>query len=322
LFAEQAFARLVRSGASAALRVLAALVGTLPWRALRWPGAGLGWFVGSLLRVRRAHVDEAMRAASIVDVRGEARAMYRSLGTSAMELLYMARRGGEATAHAAFDPASEARWRAALGRGRGVVLAASHTGNWDLAACRLARDVELLVVTKRLSVRALDAFWQSTRAARGVTLADARGALARARAVLGRNGAVAMMIDQVPSQARHAIEAEFLGRRALVDRAPAALAAACRVPLVVAASRREADGRHVLVVLGVIEPPARPSRRWVQEATVTATDRLAEFVRARPGQWLWLHRRWRAIDPGREPRRALVDESRRGPAVAYFEDTT
>ena len=60
-------------------------------------------------------------------------------------------------------------------------------------------------MTKHLRVEALDVFWQATRAAHGVRLADSRGALARARAVLGRGGAVAMMIDQVPERAQHAV---------------------------------------------------------------------------------------------------------------------
>jgi KDO2-lipid IV(A) lauroyltransferase len=289
---------------AALLRVLSRAVGLLPWRALPALGAVLGWIVGSVVRVRRAHVERGMRAAGIRDVGIEARAMYRSLGTSAVELLYLAARGAEAAAHARVDPASERCWQQALGRGRGVVIAASHTGNWDLAACTVARDVELLVVTKRLRVRSLDSFWQSTRAAQGVALTEPSGALARARAVLGRGGAVAMMIDQVPASARHAIAAEFLGRMATVDRAPAVLAAACRAPLVVAASRREASGRHVLVVLDVLEPGPRPSRAWVMQATAAATRALDQFVRAHPSQWLWLHRRWKPLD--RKPQRTTL----------------
>jgi Kdo2-lipid IVA lauroyltransferase/acyltransferase len=263
---------------------------------MRVLGGLVGWFVASVLRVRRAHVERAMRAAGLADPQAEARAMYRSLATSALEFLRLAARGMEATGHARIDGASRARWQEALGRRRGVVVAASHTGNWDLAACTMARDIELVVVTKRLSVRSLDAFWQSTRAAMGVGLVDARGAMKRAREVIGRGGAVAMMIDQVPASADHAIEAEFLGRTASVDRAPAALAAACRAPLVVAASRREANGEHVLLVLDVLVPPPRPSRAWVTQATATATRALDHFVRSHPSQWLWLHRRWKRLD--------------------------
>jgi KDO2-lipid IV(A) lauroyltransferase len=301
---------------TAVLRALALLAGALPWRAIDALGAILGWLAGGVLRIRRAHVEGAMRAANIADPAREARAMYRALGVSAWELLRVARRS-DAVGRAAFEPASEARWRAALAGGRGVVVAASHTGNWDLAACRVARDTELLVVTKHLHARGFDRFWQETRSARGVVLADAVGAVRRARAVLRRGGAVAMMIDQVPASASHAVEAEFLGRPAFVDRAPAALAAACRVPLVLAASRRDEHGTTEIVVFDVLEPPARPSPRWVQDATVAATSALDAFVRAHPSQWLWLHRRWRT--PGRTldrpPRGAMLAARCPTPAI-------
>ncbi|MDP9001885.1 MAG: lysophospholipid acyltransferase family protein [Myxococcota bacterium] len=292
---------------SALLRVLAAAVGALPWRSLRVLGAALGWIAGTALRIRRRHVEHAMREAGIVDAGAEVNAMYRSLGTSAFEFLHLASNGVCATMHAHVDPASRDLWWAALERGSGIVIAASHTGNWDLAACAVAREVELLVVTKRLRVRALDAFWQKARAAQGIRLSNAVGVIARARTVLGRGGAVAMMIDQVPMSSRHAVAAEFLGRRALIDRGPAALAAACRAPLVVAASRREASGEHVLVVLDVIVPPHRPSRSWIIDATAAATRALDRFVRAHPSQWLWLHRRWKVLD--RAPRRTTLDAS-------------
>jgi KDO2-lipid IV(A) lauroyltransferase len=286
---------------AALLRLLSSAVGLLSWRALPRLGKVLGWVAGTVLRVRRAHVEQSMHSAGIANPRASAQAMYDSLGASALELLYMAGRGADSTAHVRIDGTSRVRWQKALARGRGVVIAASHTGNWDLAACAVAREAELLVVTKRLSVRWLDAFWQSARMARGVSLVEPRGAIARARAALARGGVVAMMVDQVPASPRHAVTAEFLGRPALVDRAPAATAAACRAPLVVAASRREPDGEHVLVVLEVLDPPQRPSRSWVSRATVTATRALDQFVRAHPSQWLWLHRRWKALDRAQRP---------------------
>ena len=150
-------------------------------------------------------------------------------------------------------------------------------------------------MTKHLHVGWLDRLWQGTRAALGVRLSDARGALARARATLERAGAVAMMIDQVPDHPRHAVPVAFLGRPALADRGPAALAASAGCPLVVAASRRDARGEHELCVLCVLVPPPRPGRAWVEEATRAATAALERFVRASPSQWLWLHRRWKPM---------------------------
>jgi KDO2-lipid IV(A) lauroyltransferase len=261
----------------------------------RIAGALLGWLAGSVLRIRRAHVEGAMRAAGIADAGRQARAMYRALGASVIEFLWMAARGPSVLGVVTIEPSSKVRWAKAVSAGCGVVVAASHTGNWDLSACAIAREVELLVVTKRLSVRWLDRFWQSTRARLGVGLSDALGAVGRAREVLRRGGAVAMMIDQVPAAGRRSVPVSFLGQRALADRAPAAMAAMAGAPLVVAAARRDPSGRHVLSVLEVLTPPARPGPAWIDDATRRATRELERFVLAHPDQWLWMHRRWKPM---------------------------
>ncbi|MDP9036769.1 MAG: lysophospholipid acyltransferase family protein [Myxococcota bacterium] len=285
------------------MRALAWLAAVLPRPTIRFLGAILGWFVGSILRVRRAQVEAAMRRAGIACPPREAAAMYRSLGASVWEFLRLCGRRSEMIRGVGFQAGSAVRWARALGQGRGVVVAASHTGNWDLVACAIARHVELLVITKRLRVRWLDSFWQSRRAAHGVRLADGSGALAQARATLARGGVVAMMIDQVPPPNARAVEAVFLGERAVIDRGPALLAVACRAPLVVAASRRGRPGGsvdHLIEVLDVLQPPS-PSARgrvaWVDTATVAATHALETFVRSHPSQWLWLHRRWKRPRP-------------------------
>lgn len=274
---------------------LTRIVGLQRWRALRTSGAWLGWLVGGVLRIRRAQVEEAMGLAGVHGPRETAAQMYRALGSSAVEFLWLAAHAKSALAHARMDSMSRERWTSARAHGRGVVIAASHTGNWDLAACALAQEVELLVVTKRLTRPAIDLFWQTTRERMGVRLIAAAGALAASQATLARAGAVAMMIDQAPDSRRHASRAAFLGQQAWVDRAPAALAARSRAPMVVAASRREADGEHVLEVLDVLCPPTRGLPRWIDEATLSATRSLEAFVRRYPAQWLWLHRRWKPL---------------------------
>jgi Kdo2-lipid IVA lauroyltransferase/acyltransferase len=282
------------------LRLLTAFVGKWPWSAMRALGAILGWTAGSLLGIRRTHVVEAMRTAGVIDPVRSARAMYRSLGASAMEFLWLAARGEAASGHVRLSSESAILWDQAVSRGRGVVIAASHTGNWDLAACAMARRAPLLVVTKHLRAAGIDQFWQRARARLGVMLVPGEGALKSAATVLRRGGSVAMMIDQVPVSVRGALEIEFLGRVALVDRAPAALAARERAPLVVAAARREPSGDHVLCVLDVLDPPERPGQDWIDSATIAATRALDAFVRTYPSQWLWMHRRWRT--PGVAPR--------------------
>jgi KDO2-lipid IV(A) lauroyltransferase len=256
-------------------------------------GSLLGFIAGSLLRIRRAHVVASMTRAGVANPNRAASAMYRALGISAVEFLFLGA-SENASADADVESSSRVSLAAARSLGRGLVIAASHTGNWDLAACAIAKELPLLVVTKRLKIRWIDAFWQNTRARLGVRLCEAAGAMSLARAQLAADGAVAMMIDQVPNKRSHAEEISFLGEPAFVDRAPATVAARHRAPLVVSAARRLKDGTQELAVLDVIVPPAHAGRAWIDEATLRATRALEKFVIENPSEWLWMHRRWRA----------------------------
>src|SRR5215472_6043107 len=156
------------------LSALAWFVARLPFAWLRGLGALLGWLAGSLLRIRRAHVETAMLAAGVSKPKRTAQAMYANLGAGVAELLWLSRHGPTALIRnpqgfrwgawgerrrsphrgsiVSIDPASRALIQRARALGRGIVLAASHTGNWELAACTFAQSVELHVVAKELRV--------------------------------------------------------------------------------------------------------------------------------------------------------------------------
>src|SRR6266542_3122671 len=274
-----------------ALNLLARTVALLPWSWLRRLGAAVGAFAGSILRIRRRHVERSIRRAGLADPPAAARAMYSSLGTALLEFLWIAGRGVPPESCVRLTE----RASAALRRYRGaLIVATAHTGNWDLLACVAAREhVPLTVITKRLSVRWLDRFWHGVRRLQGIELLSGEALFARASGALARGRAVALLIDQAPERSSAAIEANFMGQRARCDLMPALLAARTRVPLALALGRRTTDGRHELDIPLVLEPPLGPSRAWVERATCDLQSQLEQFVRAHPSQWLWLHRRWK-----------------------------
>jgi KDO2-lipid IV(A) lauroyltransferase len=280
--------------------VLAWGVGLFPRDAIPKLGAALGWLAGTALRIRRAHVERSMKLAGIARSRAGSLAdlMYRSLGLSLVEMLWLAAHPElPASRLATIDEYSRAALADAREKGRGIVLATAHAGNWELAAAALAEVYPLTVVVKPMSVGWVERFCRGARLSRGVGLATPANALDGSRAALARGEIVAMLIDQVPGRASHAIQTDFLCGRADVDRSPAALASYMRSPLVVAVSRRVGGGGHVLEVLAVLHPPERDRRAWVEEATRTATRVLERWIHAHPYDWLWMHRRWR-LAPG------------------------
>lgn len=303
------------------MRVVAWLVARLPWRATAWLGAALGALAGGVLRVRRRATEAALARAGIERPRRTAARVYASLGTVVFELLWLAGRPPEALDRlAGFAPGDAERLDALLAEGRGLVVATAHTGNWDLAACAAARWLgrrgDLHVVTKRLSWRALDRFWQRLRADRGVRLHDAAGAVARVRAALAAGGVAALLVDQSPDPARAAILAPFLGAEARHDPAPALLAARARAPIAVVLGRRLADGTHRLQLALVIAAAELRGHAAIASATRRIAAAVERFVLATPDQWLWLHRRWKpgavAAPPApRRPRAAAAPSADR-----------
>jgi KDO2-lipid IV(A) lauroyltransferase len=279
--------------------VLARAVARLPWSRLRSLGAVLGFVAGSVFRIRRAHVENSLENAGISRASDVARAMYASLGTAVLEFLWLVARGVPPAETIEFTSDARAAF-ARFGRGappgssRGVVVATAHTGNWDFVGCVLAAEyVDLTVVTKRLSAKGLDVFWQQRRTAFGIDLLDGEGVFARATHALGRGRAVTMLVDQAPERHSAVMELPFLGQTARCDTTPALLAARTGAPLVLALGRRLPDGRHSVDVPMVLEPPARASHAWVEDATRQINAELERFVRQYPAQWLWMHRRWK-----------------------------
>lgn len=248
------------------------MISVLPWWAMRPLGAMLGFVAGSVLRIRRGHVDRAMER---VGARASAAAMYRALGAGVFELLWLAsasktRRDAVLDRYAQVDPLPDGA----------AVLGASHTGNWELAAAAVARTRPLFVVAKPFSNARFDAFVARLRAKLGVLTIDPRGAARSVVKALRSGALVVMPIDQVPDRVAHATIATFLGARAYVDRAPFVLARRANVKVLVCAAHREGD-RHRARVLAAVSDPAE------------ATAVLDGFVRAHPESWMWLHRRWK-----------------------------
>ena len=270
------------------LRALAWMIGLLPFTALPRLGDVLAFLACDVLRIRRAHVRSALARASLSIAPRE---VYRQLGASLLELLWLSARPNEDLGRLVRIEGLE-RFEAARALGRGVIVATAHTGNWDLAACACAIRAPLSVVTKRLSSRSLDAFWQETRRARGVDLVPAPdGGVFRAlTARLTAGGAVALLVDQDPERTTSVVSAPFLGAVALHDTLPATVSARTGAPIVVAFARRAFDG-HVVEIVDVIEPPV--DRGSIAVATRRIAAALDAYVRAAPETWLWLHRRWK-----------------------------
>jgi Kdo2-lipid IVA lauroyltransferase/acyltransferase len=289
------------------LRILARLFALFSFRSLPAIGRIVAFLAHDVLRIRRAHVRASLRRASI---HADSLDVYRELGTSACELLWLSGRP-DVNAASLVTVVGRERFDEARALGRGVIVATAHTGNWDLTACACASLVPLSVVTKRLSSRSVDDFWQSTRRARGVDLVAAPdGSVLRTiRDRLAAGQAVALLVDQDPERVTSVVEADFLGATAVHDTLAATIAARTGAPIVVAFARRNGSEHVVEIIESIVPPPSadrgaerRGDRTWIAATTRRIASHLDAFVRRSPTGWLWLHRRWKTtLTPRRAP---------------------
>ena len=250
----------------------------------------LAFVVGHVVRLRRAHVESALARCDVGDPSVLASAFYRGLSANLFDLLAVA--GGRDLGPRSVRLTEAARAELLSARGgasspRPVVIAASHTGNWELAAFALARECPVTVVAKRQGVSSVDRYVNEVRSRFGVTVLAPLGAFATASRALSEGQVVVMPIDQVPDRAEHGDVVRFLGADALVDRAPFVLAKRVGATVLVAAC--EGTNVHVIDVLlpSQLECPREAARR--------ATLALDAHVRSHPTSWLWLHRRWKGV---------------------------
>lgn len=185
--------------------------------------------------------------------------------------------------------------------GRGVVLLASHFGNWELMATAGAvAGYKISAVARPLDDPDLEEFIRDIRESSGLQIIPRRTSALAVVRKLRRNEIVGILADQ--NTRKQNVFVDFFGIKAATTPGPAILALRTGAHLVPAFMLREGPGKHRLIV----EEPIEPVRTGDQEADVIATtqkcaDILEKYVREYPSQWFWVHRRWRSRPHGEQP---------------------
>jgi KDO2-lipid IV(A) lauroyltransferase len=176
---------------------------------------------------------------------------------------------------------------AAAAEGRPAVLVTGHFGQWEAGRAWLKACVaEAAGVYRPLNNRHLERIYRRQLDVGGSPMFVKGGRGLRGLvAHVARGGLAALLTDQYD---RRAPLIDFLGRPAPAVTIAAELALKFRAPLIPAYGTRAPDGLHVAVELEAPIPHTTAA-----EMTQALNDSLAARVRADPGQYLWLHRRWR-----------------------------
>lgn len=280
------------------------VVGRLPRPVAAWIGRRLGDLGFVVLRRRRGvtlanlrHAFPEMRAA---ERRRLARQSWQHLGLTFIEWCALLVRPIDRFLEQVSLEGVEHLDAAMAEHGRALMLTA-HLGNWELlAAARRLTPYELAVVVRPLDAFGLNALAERLRLKAGVELIDKRQALRPVLTALAGGRLVAILLDQNASR-REGVFVPFFGRLASTSRAMAVLARRTGAPVLPIFTRREADGRHRVIIHPPLPPlPMNAGEAAVVDLTARCTAAIEAAIREAPEQWLWIHARWRTRPPNEQ----------------------
>lgn len=185
-------------------------------------------------------------------------------------------------------------WERASAKGAGVLFVACHLGFWEmLAAAGGLSGMPLTVVTTTLKPRWLDEMITARRLSTGVRAAYHPGSVPSVLRALRKGESVAFMNDQY-ARPPMGVPVRFFGVDVDTLAAVAPLAKRTGAAIVpVSAYRDEAGVSRV-----VIEPELDlgEAQGDAKAGTQVLAAKVEQWVRRRPEQWLWIHRRFKNVD--------------------------
>lgn len=284
----------------ALVRLVAGLLRWLPRRAAsglaRFCARLLDRFVPRLRRVARRNLELAMPGLAPHERERIIDGVFRSV---AGVLVAIARfpsigRGNvhEWIRYEGFEHYEEARRR-----GRGVLFATAHLGNWELSAFAHALMAEpMYVVVRPLDNPLLDAWAERRRRFSGNQVIGKKDPARGILRALAANEAVGILIDQNTSP-QEGVFVDFFGVKACAHAGFARLAARSGAAVIPGfALWSPGENRYVLRFY----PPV-PMMGDAAADTQRLHAHLESVIRDYPDQWLWIHRRWKTRPEGEPP---------------------
>jgi KDO2-lipid IV(A) lauroyltransferase len=278
-------------------RMLMGFVRCLGWNASRRFGRWVGRRAHNRARKTREAVLENLALAfpemPADQRRGLARKVFEHFGMAAAECINV-RKLKDLTSYVEMEPASRRVMDDIMARGRGVVYATAHCGNWELMARALSRYGYPVNTIGRKSydprfTRLIDRFRHQ-----GAVNTLWRGEpdlMERMTRVLKKGELMGLLIDQdtkVPGAF-----VPFFGKAAHTPTAASLVARSAEAPVVTGFNHRLPGGGYRIVVQEYVPSDLPDLEQAVLEDTRQMTARIEAHVREHPEEWVWMHRRWK-----------------------------
>src|SRR5580704_12842386 len=179
----------------------------------------------------------------------------------------------------------------ALAAGRRVILFSGHLANWEIAALAGGQyGLDVAQIYRAANNPLVDRMLARLRGNPGELIPKGAVASRRAFAALRRGGHLSLLVDQ---KLNDGIAVPFFGREAMTAPALAMLALHFDCDVLPVRVERLEGAHFQLTVHPRLEVTRTGDRDADILALMTEVNRMIEgWIRERPEQWLWLHRRW------------------------------
>ncbi len=255
-------------------------------------GRTIGFISPNASHRARGHIARAMPELRAQEVRRIVWAMWANLGRNMAELAHLPTLGDRSGPDGRIEIVGQEHICDAIQSDSAVLFFSAHLGNWEcLPFLEGGPDRSIAVVHRQANNPFVERLLARAREATAVELV-AKGPQG-ARRLLGLVKAkyiIAMLADQ---KLNDGIAVPFFGRDAMTAPALAQFALHYDLPVLPVRCERLMGARFRITVSPPLDHPNSGDRDADVRAMMTEVNQIIEnWIRERPEQWLWLHRRW------------------------------
>lgn len=188
-------------------------------------------------------------------------------------------------------------------KGKSVLVVTGHLGNWELFAFAFGALFEpISFLARPLDNQRLERFTYEIRSKFGNRPLNKTNSIYSAIRTLRKGGVIGVLAD-VNAHPKEGVFVPFFGIPACTTAGVAAIAIRAKAVIVPGfCAWDDRKQRYITVFEHAIEPSQTGDMEAdILSTTAAYTEALERLIRKYPGQWLWIHRRWKTRPPGAVP---------------------
>jgi len=280
------------------MKTISWIICRLPWSVAAWLGNCLGNFALRVtpkwrLDMAQANVEECL-GLSPDEARKVAEQSLTKFGRLVMEVLRFPLLS-EKTIDSVVKADGLEYIAEAYAKGRGVIMATGHFGNWELLGATVAlHGYPMLSIARKQNNGAMDRFINEYREMVGQKIAYNRGenSLLAISRMLRQKKLLGILFDQDTND--EGVEINLFGKRCITPGGPAVFSRLFGAPILPIFMHYDSDGScRAKIYPPIYAEKTKNKQQDLYNATAKLIKILENEIRSNPPMWFWVHDRWK-----------------------------